>query len=669
MIRIEDLVLSRGGRNLLEGANAAIAPGERLALIGPNGSGKTTLMRAFAGEVLPDRGSIQLPPMRCTLLDQLPPTSPLPGWRYVLAADDALTEAQAAVDAAQARGGMALAEALDRWHLAGGDTAEARSHELLAGLGFTAARAEQPVDTLSGGWRMRLNLARALFRPAELLLLDEPTNHLDLDAVLWLERRLARLPATVLIVSHDRDFLDAVVQGTLSIEQGELRRYRGGYSACERQRAQREVDTQRIAEQTRRQAAHLQQFIDRFRAQATKARQVQSRLKALERLPIIAPAASAQSLRLHFADVGRLPNPVLRAEGLSAGYGDTPVLQQVDIVIERGARIGVLGRNGGGKTTLIRTLCGRLAPMAGRLQGSPQVRVGYFEQDAVDRLRADDTPIDHLRRIATPPGGEPPSDGVLRDWLGRFGFRDADALRPVGPMSGGERARLVLSAVVYGNPQMLVLDEPTNHLDGDTRDALVRALLDFNGSLLVVSHDRYLLRACVDRFVIVREGRATTFDGDLDDYARLLRERPPTTDSATDIAAAAGQPKGTAQLPAPGGDAMSEAVVAGSTDARAAPDATDRKAQRREQAAQRAAQAALLAPLRKSLTQIERDLARIGAEIAALDTRLADPRLYDDPSQATEAARARAAAVQHHDALEEEWLQLSERIESAQATR
>lgn len=640
MIRFKDLTISMGGVNLLEGINAAIVPGEKLAIIGPNGSGKTTLFKALMGDVISDRGDIEMPKMDTTVLQQQPPISDLPAWEHVVATDPALAKAnEALTKATAADDGLAIAEAMDAWQMAGGADAQARSRELLHGLGFGHEMADQGVDTLSGGWRMRLNLAACLFRSSELMLLDEPTNHLDLDAIVWLEKRLRRYEGTLLVISHDRDFLDAVVAGTLSIENLDLRRYRGGYSDCERQRAERAQHEQRSAEQTKRQADHLQQFIDRFRAQATKARQVQSRIKAMERLKVAAPLQAGRRLRLALPDVGNLPNPVMHTEKVSAGYDGNVLLSNITIKVERGARIGILGRNGQGKTTLVRTLIGDLPPIGGVLQSSPQVRVSYFKQDAVDHLPKDDSPLDYLRRETLKHVAVSPPDSQLRGWLGRFGFEQDDAMRAIGPMSGGERARLVLSGILWSKPQWLVLDEPTNHLDGDTRDALTEALLDFAGVLMVVSHDRYLLRACVDRFVLVSDGEVGDFDGDLDDYARLLADGSPSA-----------RPRSTGD-PSQGSDQGS--------------DGRSRKEQRRDAANKRAEQKEKLKPLRRQINALDVRMDKLSRRVAQLDELLADPANYDDPEQLATLTRERGEKAAEREGLELEWLDLAGQLEAA----
>ncbi|MEI7444687.1 MAG: ATP-binding cassette domain-containing protein [Burkholderiales bacterium] len=634
MIRIRGLTLGRGARTLLEGADAAIAPGERIALIGDNGSGKSTLLAAIAGDIVPDAGDIDLPPMRVARLAQSMPKSALPAWRFVLEADEPLVRAQAALAAAEAGGdGHAIAQAHDDVIAAGGPSAEARARELLHGLGFDAGEQERMVDAFSGGWKMRLNLARVLMAPADLLLLDEPTNHLDLDAVLWLERRLMRLPATILVVSHDRDFLDRVAQATLQIDDRQLVRYAGGYSACEQARAERAAQRQRAIVAQQAKIAHLHAFVERFRAKATKAKQAQSRLKALERIEVLAPLRATRGIDFDFEPVGDCPDPLVRMEDVAVGYpqggedgGVRTVLRDVSMTVGRGTRLGVLGRNGAGKTTLIRTAVGELAPLGGELQRSRTVRVGYFAQQQVDALRAGDSALAHMQRLAPDE-----REQTLRDWLGRFAFRGDDATRPVGPMSGGERARLALAMLVWGRPQLLVLDEPTNHLDAATRDALADALAEFDGALLLVSHDRYLLRATVDAFVRVGDGTAEPFDGDLDDYAQWLLQRPAAASSATDDAAA---------------------------------PAVSRRDERRAAAEQRAQRAAQRKPLQKRLDEVERELARIEARLAEVDARLADPQAYRDADAGARLGRERATLQAERDAAEERWLELGAAIEA-----
>jgi ATP-binding cassette subfamily F protein 3 len=631
VIRIRGLTLGRGPRTLLESADAVIAAGERIALIGDNGSGKSTLLAAIAGDIAPDAGDIDVPPMRVARLAQSMPRSARPAWRFVLEADAALMRAQAALAAAETAGdGHAIAQAHDDVLACDGPSAEARARELLHGLGFDADEQERPVDAFSGGWKMRLNLARALMAPAELLLLDEPTNHLDLDAVLWLERRLTRLAATILVVSHDRDFLDRVAVATLQIDDRKLVRYAGGYSACEQARAERAAQRQRSIAAQQAQIAHLHAFVERFRAKATKARQAQSRLKALERIEVLAPLRATRGIDFDFAPVGDCPDPLVRMEDVAVGHAAADgsvhtVLRDVSMTVGRGSRFGVLGRNGAGKTTLIRTAIGELPALGGELQRSRTVRIGYFAQQQVDALRGGDSALGHMQRLAPEE-----REQTLRDWLGRFAFRGEDATRPVGPMSGGERARLALAMLVWGRPQLLVLDEPTNHLDAATRDALADALAEFDGALLLVSHDRYLLRATVDAFLRVADGTAAPFDGDLDDYAQWLMHKP----------AEAG-----------GGES--------------APDgALSRRDERRVAAEQRAQRAAQKKPLQKRLGDAESALARIEARIAQIDARLAEPDAYRDAAAAAELGRERGLLLRERELTEERWLEIGAALEA-----
>ena len=652
MIRLRRITLSRGGRPLIENADAVIAPGERIALIGPNGCGKSTLLAALAGEVHTDAGDIEQPPMRVVRLEQHVPGGELPAWRFVEQADTALLAARVALAAAEAADdGMAQAAAHEVLNEHGDASAHARVKELLAGLGFSEQAAEQPVGALSGGWRMRLNLARALFLPSDLLMLDEPTNHLDLDAIVWFERWLTRYPGTAIVVSHDRDFLDRVAQASLSFENQTLVRYAGGYSATELQRAQRQAQQQRQQAEQQARVAHLTAFIDRFRAQATKARQVQSRIKALERLAEIAPLRMARAASFTLPDPGDSPDPLILARDLDAGYGETAVLRGVSLTIERGARIGLLGRNGAGKSTLVRTLVGELPALAGECRPARSLRIGYFAQHGVESLRDDDSPLSFFQR-ASPQAKE----SALRDELGRFGFAGEDALRPIGPMSGGEKARLVLASIVRTRPHLLVLDEPTNHLDSATRDALTDALADFDGALLLVSHDRYLLRASVDRFVLVHDGLAEPFEGDLDDYLAWLQRGP------GQAAARAGNASDTS-----GAGGRGEAAVNRQSTAETGGVArTDRREERRLAAARRSALAERLRPLERELQQSENRLQAIDARLTEIESALSDAAVYRDPARAADLGRERTRLGQEKESLEMRWLDLADQREQLQ---
>ena len=634
MIRFSDLTIARAGKPLFAGASLIINPNERIALIGPNGSGKSSLIELLRGNLHQESGEVDMPALRIGWLAQHLPQSSASAVRHVMDADEGLVAAERAVSAAQAGGdGNAIALAYDHWLDAGGPSAEARASELLSGLGFSESLLHSPVDELSGGWKMRLNLARVLMAPADLLLLDEPTNHLDLDAVLWLERQLLRHSAIQVIVSHDRDFLDRVATACLVIEDQRLERYPGGYSASEMIRAEHAAQRERVRKVQQQRADHLNAYVTRFRAQATKARQAQSRLKALERMQVMAPVRAARGIDFEFHQAPPGPDPLIRALHLTCGYReDAPVIQVPELVIRRGARIGVLGRNGSGKTTLIRTLVGELPALGGELVRAANMAPGYLAQQSVDRLRPDESPLRQMGRLAPAE-----REQVLRAWLGQFGFSGDDAMRPVGPMSGGEKARLCLAMLVWSKPGFLVLDEPTNHLDASTRDALADALAEFEGPLLLVSHDRYLLRATVDEFVLVDQGRLRPFDGDLDDYAQWLQREPA------------------------GGHAEQASSQADGSEGPSRQDA------RRDRARSRVAANALKQPLQKRIRLIESRLSAHQARAVEIDRQLAAPDAYADRAAATELGRERARLGVEIQQLEEEWLVRQEALENLNA--
>lgn len=654
MIRFDNLSLARAGRPLFSNASLIINPGERLALIGANGSGKSSLLAFLRGDLAPEQGDVSMPKLRIAWLAQQSPRSTKTPVRFVMDADPALVAAEAAIASAEARQqGEQLGEAYAQWVDAGGPSAEARAAELLTGLGFGPAQLERQVDELSGGWKMRLNLACVLMTPCDLLLLDEPTNHLDLDAVLWLERQLQRHPAIQLIVSHDRDFLDRVATASLVIEDAQLNRYPGGYSASENIRAERAAQRERARREQQARIDHLNSFIARFRAKATKARQAQSRLKALERMEAIAPLRAARGIDFEFENPPEGPDPLIRAQGLQAGYqAGTPIVQVPELVIRRGARIGILGRNGAGKSTLIRTLIGELPALGGELIRASTLSTGYLAQEQIEELRPAESPLQHLNRLAPQE-----REQVLRSWLGRFGFSGEDALRPTGPMSGGEKTRLCLALLAWQRPGFLVLDEPTNHLDANTRDALAEALAGFDGPLLLVSHDRYLLRSTVDEFWLVDDGVLRPFDGDLDDYAQWLqKERGQTGTGAVASTAGgngAGQP---ASAAAATGRSTADSAPAGSSGNRAD--------NRRDRARQRAALAVLKKPVEKAIQQIEARMKTLETRTAEIDEQLARPDAFADRDAAAALQRERAQAASELEALENDWLERQGELEA-----
>jgi ATP-binding cassette subfamily F protein 3 len=514
--------LRRGAKPLLEAADASIHPGERIGLIGANGSGKSSLFALLRGELHTDRGEVDFPAhWRLAHVAQETPALERAAVDYAIDGDTELRNLQARlVSAEEEHDGVLMGEL----HAALGDadayTVRSRAETLLTGLGFRQQELEQPVSSFSGGWRMRLNLAQALMCPSDLLLLDEPTNHLDLDAIIWLEEWLKRYPGSLIVVSHDRDFLDAVVTAVVHIDQRKLRRYSGNYSAFETQRVQNLVLAQSQHEKQQRERAHLQSFIDRFRAKATKARQAQSRMKMLAKMEELAPLHVAAPFSFEFREPLRAPNPLLVLEDVRAGYGDKVVLDGISLSLQSEQRIGLLGINGAGKSTFIKTVAGVLAPLAGQMTVNKGLAIGYFAQHQVEMLRDDQSPLWHLARLA--PGTR---EQELRDYLGGFNFPGDMATSAAEQFSGGEKARLALALIVWQRPNLLLLDEPTNHLDLDTREALTVALAQFEGTLVLVSHDRHLLRATTEQLLIVAEGAVKPFDGDLDDYRESLLNR------------------------------------------------------------------------------------------------------------------------------------------------
>ena len=629
MIRLQNLTLQRGPQRLLESAELTLHAGHKAGLIGANGAGKSSLFALLRGELGPDAGDCHLPPdWRIAHMRQEIDTLDRLAVDYVLDGDVHLRQVQHDLAAAEAaHDGGAIARLHSELDSADGYTADARARKLLAGLGFTAEQMDRRVGDFSGGWRMRLNLAQALMCPSDLLLLDEPTNHLDLDAILWLEEWLKSYPGTLLLISHDRDFLDAVVDHVAHLDQQKLTLYRGGYSAFERTRAERLAQQQQAYEKQQAQRAHMEKYIARFKAQATKARQAQSRIKALERLEELAPAHVDSPFDFSFREADKISSPLLDLSDAQLGYGDKAVLQQVKLQLTPGARIGLLGPNGAGKSTLIKTLSGELTPLSGRLHCGENLAIGYFAQHQVDSLDAKASPLLHLQRLA-------PSEReqTLRDFLGGFDFRGPRCDEPVLNFSGGEKARLALALIAWQKPNLLLLDEPTNHLDLEMRLALTMALQEFAGAVLVVSHDRHLLKSTTDEFLLVADGRIQPFDGDLDDYTRWLsdyriRQQPVSAPSL-------------------------------------APDRTDKRAQRQAAAALRQQ----LAPHKKQADKLEQELSKVQEKLASVETRLGDSGLYDAArkDELRELLAEQARLKTREAELEEAWLQALEILEDLQ---
>ena len=647
MLRLTNLTLARGAKRLLESAALTVHPGHKAGLIGPNGCGKSSLFALIRGELLPDAGDVQLPAAwTIAHVAQETPAAPTPAIDFVLDGDRELRDVEAALAAADAAhdadphaGGEALAELHHRFDVIGGYAARARAATLLSGLGFPDARHGDAVASFSGGWRMRLNLAQALMCRSDLLLLDEPTNHLDLDAVLWLEDWLARYPGTLLLITHDRDFLDAVVGMIVHVDAQKLKTYGGNYSQFEQERALQLSLQQASYLKQQKQIAHLQAFVDRFKAKATKAKQAQSRVKALERMERIAAAHVDSPFEFHFEAAPINARQLLRLEDVTLGYGDPPtappVLAGVSWSILAGDRIGLLGPNGAGKSTLLKCVAGTLAPRWGERLTAQALKIGYFAQHQVEQLRADETPLWHLARL------EPAArEQELRNFLGGFDFRGDMVTAPVGRFSGGEKARLTLALLVRQRPNLLILDEPTNHLDIEMREALAEALQDYDGALVVVAHDRHLLRATADTLWLVADGRIAPFDGDLDDYrdwVLSLRRRAAAGERAEPATAAA--------------------------EAAASP--ADRKAQKRAEAESRQRAYAQKRPLAGKLEKVERAMEALAAEKTALEAWLAAPEAYTEASRDELKARlARQGDLAWELARREaEWLELSDAIE------
>jgi ATP-binding cassette subfamily F protein 3 len=630
MLRFTNLTLRRGAKLLFRDASFQIHAGWRVGVTGANGTGKSSLFELILGGHGPDAGTFARPAEWVVAhVAQETPADPRPALDYVLDGDVELRQLQGALAAAEAaHDGHRVGELHARLEAIGGYGARSRAARLLRGLGFAPGAEERPVTEFSGGWRMRLNLARALMCRSDLLLLDEPTNHLDLEAVVWLEEWLRAYPGTLLLISHDRDVLDAVCSHVVHIENEQATLYAGNYAAFERVRAERLAGQQAAYLEQQREIAHIRDFVDRFRAKASKARQAQSRLKALERMALAAPAHVDSPFHFALREPARLPNPLLRLDGVGVGYGERCVLEGVSLGLSPGDRIGLLGVNGAGKSTLIKLLAGALASREGRLESARDLAIGYFAQHQLEQLRPDLSPLGHLT-LEHPAAPEQ----ALRDFLGSFGFTGDQALAPVAPFSGGEKARLVLALLTYRRPNLLLLDEPTNHLDLEMRHALGLALQEFAGAMVLVSHDRALLRATADRLWLVRGGRVAEFTEGLDEYPRWLAAQR---------------------------DAVASDPTAAATGDRTA---VARRERRRNEAEERRR----VQPLRRAVEECERELERLAARRAELEHRLSDAALYAEAAK-DELRRVLAERGRLDSALaaaETAWLESSAALEAA----
>jgi ATP-binding cassette subfamily F protein 3 len=632
MLNFSDLSLRRGNRLLFCGASFNLFRGEKVGITGENGSGKSSLLALIRGELMPDVGNFEMPRnLALAYVSQELLASQRQAIDFVLDGDPELREIECQIHAAQRaeaqradHEGLKLAELHARYGALGGYDAVSRAGLLMHGLGFHAGDEQRPVSAFSGGWRVRLNVAQALMCRSDLLLLDEPTNHLDLDAIVWLESWLLNYPGTLLLISHDREFLDRVTDRIVNIEHGRARAYRGNYSSFEEQRSSELAEQSALYERQQREIRHMESFVERFRAKATKARQAQSRLKALERMQRIAPAHVDSMFEFSFPTPHKLPRPLLTLEKQSVGYEGRPVIESVSLTIAPGDRLALLGRNGAGKSTVMRLLAGELPALAGTRTDARDLQIGYFAQHQLEQLNAAESPYAHLRRVS-----ELRADGAteqgLRDFLGGFGFQGDRVFEPIAPFSGGEKARLVLALLGFQRPNLLLLDEPTNHLDLEMRQALAVALQDYAGAVILVSHDRHLLRVVADQLLLVDAGRVAEFSGDLEDYAHWLSS--PVQD--TSVASA---PREGAQL---------------------------RRARKRQEAQRRAA----LSPLRAQIAEQERELTQLLDERSQVEQALAVPDSAVDRPRLIKLAQDQARLSKRITELESAWIEASERLE------
>lgn len=635
MLRLNDVTIARGTRILYEHATAVADAADRVGLVGENGCGKSSLFAAILGELAPEAGTIDAPPLeRISHVAQSVVETDEEALAYVLSGHAPLMAAKKeAEEAAESGDAMREAAALAQLAEVNEGAVRAQALTIMGGLGFLPADAAALVKSFSGGWRNRLALARALMRPADLLLLDEPTNHLDMDSLIWLEAWLKRVHCTVIIISHDREFLDRATNTTWAIENGKLERYGGNYSFYETQRIEKMRLQDAAAKAYERQASHLAAFIERFRYKATKARQAQSRIKMLDKLQAVEPVRARREWRFEFPVPERTPEHLIDIEHLTLGYGEHVVLKDVTLTIRSGDRVGVLGVNGAGKSTLIKAIAGTLEPMSGTLRRGQGLVIGYFAQHQLEQLDLESTPLEVFKHKAPTV-----REQELRDWLGRFRFSGDFADTKIRTFSGGEKARLALALIAWDKPNLLVLDEPTNHLDMATREALTMALSQFEGALLLVSHDRHLLRSTCDSLILVHDGSCGAYDGDLDDYAALVLEHR-------------------------------KSVLEADRQSRAVPQAepqVNRREERRQAAQERAQKAALKKPLLKKLADLEKRMNEGNAKLAELDAKIADSGWYASaaPEEVQTVMKERGLLADEVAKIEEEWLTVSEEIEA-----
>jgi ATP-binding cassette subfamily F protein 3 len=647
MLNFSDVAIRRGTRLLFSEATFGLFRGEKVGITGENGSGKSSLLALVRGELQPDVGTFEMPSnLEIAHVSQELHASDQQAIEFVLDGDAELRAIERQITDAEAKDdGHKLGELYATYAAVGGYDARSRAGKLLHGLGFSSADETRATREFSGGWRVRLNLAQALMCRSDLLLLDEPTNHLDLDAIIWLENWLKEYPGTLLLIAHDREFLDRVTNRIVNIEHGRARAYRGNYSQFEEQRAAEMAEQSAMYARQQREIKHMESFIERFKAKASKARQAQSRMKALERMVRIAPAHVDSPFAFSFAEPEKLPKPLLAIEKQSVGYDGRAVLENVTLTLAPGDRIALLGRNGAGKSTCMKMLAGELPPLAGTRTEARDLKIGYFAQHQLEQVSPQDSPLTNLKRFGAPRAARA-TEQELRDYLASFGFRGDRVFEPIGPFSGGEKARLVLALVAYLRPNLLLLDEPTNHLDLEMRQALTVALQEYDGAVVLVSHDRHLLRTVADELYIVHAGKAVPFDGDLEDYAKWLNE----TDSAAPAQTATPAPKAVAAAPANGAASRE-------------PESAEARKQRKREEAERRNR---LSPLRAAIEKCERDLERLTHERRELQSALEAPELYTDGAKdrLRKLMERQAQVTRDIEATEAAWLEHTERLET-----
>ncbi|MDM8558889.1 ATP-binding cassette domain-containing protein [Candidatus Parabeggiatoa sp. HSG14] len=635
MITLRNFSLQRGIKPLFNQVNVTFHASQKIGFIGANGCGKSSLFALLRGELHQDMGDVELPSkLTIAHVAQEIPAVSIPAIEYVLNGDHELREIETQLAIAQnAKDGMREAHLHAQFEAIDGYTARVRASQFMHGLGFAFTDDEKPVNEFSGGWRMRLNLAQALMCRSDLLLLDEPTNHLDLDAVLWFEQWLKRYQGTLLLISHDRDFLDNVVDTIAHIEQQRINLYTGNYEDYERQRAAKLALQQAAYQKQQREIVHVQSFIDRFRYKATKAKQAQSRITALARMEKIAPAHVDSIFHFGFESPIHIPNLLLDLDKVSIGYGDKPILEQIKLRISPGSRLGLLGPNGAGKSTLIKLLAGMLEPMQGERTLGDGLQIGYFAQHQLEQLESEESPLKHLQRLDTKA-----TEQTLRNFLGGFGFLGDIALEPIAPFSGGEKARLALALLVWQKPNVLLLDEPTNHLDLEMRHALTLALQDYVGALVIVSHDRHLLRTTTDQLLLVANRCVKTYEGDLTDYRQWLLEHR------------AEQRKS----PLTSLDKREGLIDSLKTSNKALLEKKRLEAKQREQRR----------PLRNRLKNIEKELDKLVTDKAAVEALLANPTIYEDKEKVKEYIHQQTTLAEKLQKVEEDWLEITEELEA-----